>query len=123
VYPSLSYAVAGLLACVAVLALVAIKVPSLRTALGIAMRTGHAAAALVVLVDLVGVLRGHEVDSMLTHGGYMVATVGLPFLLLNRVPETDADGHELPVEPPHPGVVAVCAIAMAVLVWRLQLTW
>ncbi len=122
-YPSLSYAVAGLLACVAVLAVVAVPLVNLRPVAGIAMKTGHAAAVLVVLVDVIGLLRGHEVGSMLTHVGYAVAIVGLPFLLLNTEPDVGEDGEPQPAEPPHPVVVAVTALAMAVLVWRLQITW
>lgn len=119
----LSYAVAGFLALVAVLALVAAVRPPLAESARIAMKTGHAAAIVVVLVDLVTLLRGHEVDSRFTHIGYMVAIALVPVLLLNRVPEKDEEGNDLPVEPPHPGVVAVCAVAVCVLVVRLHQTW
>lgn len=108
---------------VAILALVAIWKPAVGEPARIAMKTGHAAALVVVLVDVITLLRGHEVDSMFTHIGYLVAIAGLPLILLNRFPETDEEGNEVPVEPPHPVVVAICAVAMSVLVVRLHQTW
>lgn len=119
----LSWAVAGFLALVAVGAVLAAIKPVLAGPVRIAMKTAHAAACVVVLVDAITLLRGHDVDSMYTHVGYMVAIVLLPVVLLNRFPETDEDGNELPVEPPHPIVIAVTAVAMCVLVIRLHLTW
>lgn len=119
----LSGAVTGFLAFVAVLAVLAAFLPALAEPARIAMKTAHAAAVVVVLVDAVSLLQGHEVGSMYTHVGYMVAIALLPVLLLNRFPETDEDGQELPVEPAHPIVVAVTAVAMCVLVIRLYQTW
>lgn len=119
----LSWAVAGFLALVAVMAVAASFKPALTEPTQIAMKTAHAAAMVVVLVDVISLLRGHEVGSLYTHIGYMVAIALLPVVLLNRFPETDEDGNELPVDPPHPIVIAVTAVAMCVLVVRLHQTW
>lgn len=105
------------------MAVVASFKPALAESTRIAMKTAHAVAAVLVLIDAISLLQGHEVSSMYTHIGYMVAIVLLPVLLLNRFPESDEDGNELPVEPPHPAVVAVTAVAMGVLVVRLWMTW
>lgn len=126
--PALSYAVAGFLGLVAVLALVALRLPGLDPVVRRFMVAAHGATAVVVLLDVITLLQGHEVESPVTHIGYAVAAVGLPVILLNRRPlvedEALEDGEE-PVEPelPHLGVVAVTAAAMVVLVVRLQLTW
>lgn len=119
----LSWAVAGFLGFVALFAVLAAVRPALAEPARIAMKTAHAAACVVVLVDAITLLRGHDVDSMYTHIGYMVAIALLPVVLLNRFPETDEDGNELPVEPPHPVVIAVTAVALCVLVVRLHQTW
>ncbi|WP_162599855.1 hypothetical protein [Nocardioides solisilvae] len=140
--PALSYAVAGFLGLVTVLALVALRLPGLDPVVRRFMVAAHGATAVVVLLDVVTLLRGHEVESPVTHIGYAVAAVGLPVILLNRRPlldedeglergeesgEESGDGAE-PAESaepdlPHLGVVAVTAAAMVVLVVRLQLTW
>jgi hypothetical protein len=132
VSPALSYAVAGFLGLVALLALAALRLHGLDPVVRRFMVAAHGATALVVLLDVITLLRGHEVESPVTHIGYAVAAVGLPVILLNRRPLDDdedagaarAEGEE-PAEPeqPHLGVVAVTAAAMVVLVVRLQLTW
>lgn len=131
VYPPLSYAVAAFLAVVAVLALVALKKRALDPVVRQAMRVAHGATAVVVVLDAVKLLQGHEVGNQVTHIGYMVAAVGLPVVLLNQGrPEVDEkgkvivddDGEPVLAPPSHLGVVAVCAAAMVVLVVRLQLT-
>lgn len=119
--PTVSFAVAGYLALVAVLALVALKAPGLDPVARAGMRVGQLATLVVVLLDAVTLLQGHEVDTMVTHVGYAVAAVGLPVILLTRRPEEGEDPAE--VEPPHLGVVAVTAAAMVVMVVRLQQTW
>jgi hypothetical protein len=119
VYPALSYAVAAFLGVVAVVSLVAIRVPSLDLVARTAMRVGQVAAVVVVVLDLITLLQGHEVGSDLTHVGYAVATLGLPAILLKRRPEEDGE----PGEPPHLAVLAVTAVALTVLVVRLQQTW
>lgn len=130
-YPPLTYAVATYLAVVALLALIALKKPDLESVVRQAMKVAHGATALVVALDAVKLLQGHEVDNQVTHIGYMVAAVGLPVVLLNQQrPEfddegnalTDEEGEPLLTPPPHLGVVAICATAMVVLVVRLQMT-
>ncbi|WP_162598569.1 hypothetical protein [Nocardioides gilvus] len=129
-YPALTYAVAALLGLLAILALVAIAKPSLDRPARLAMKGLHGATAFVVALDAVMLLQGHEVDNNVTHIGYMVAAVGLPVILLNQrgevdekgKPVLDDEGNQVPAPPPHLGVVAVCALAMAVLVVRLQMT-
>lgn len=129
-YPPLTYAVAAFLGVVAVLALVALARPALDPVARKAMQVAHGATALVVLLEVISLLRGDEVRADVTHIGYMVASVGLPVVLLNRRGEVDEkgrpvlddEGNQVQAPPPHLGVVAVCAIAMCVLVVRLQVT-
>ena len=133
--PALSYGVAAFLGLIAVLALVALKLPGLDPVVRRFMIAGQGATAVVVLLDVLSLLRGHEVESPVTHIGYAVAAVGLPVILLKRpdmqVPgDTDGgtagEGEPQDVEepaPPHLGVVALTAAAMVVLVVRLQQTW
>lgn len=129
-YPALTYAVAVLLGVVALLALIALAKPALDPITRIAMKIAHAATAVVVLLDGILLLQGHEVGNMFTHVGYMVAAVGLPLVLLNQRPEVDEKGRpvldeegEPVITPPaHLAVVVICAVAMLVLVVRLQVT-
>lgn len=118
---TVSYTVAGYLAFVAVLALLALRVPSLEPVARSGMRVGQLGTFVVVLLDAFTLLQGHEVESPVTHIGYAVAAIGLPVVLLARRPDAGQDPAE--VEPPHLGVVAVTAAAMVVLLVRLQLTW
>lgn len=130
-YPPLTYAVAAYLGLVAVIALVGLKKPAFDPVARMAMKVGHGATALVVALDALKLLQGHEVDNQVTHIGYMVAAVGLPVVLLNQQrPEfaddgsalRDADGNPVVTPPAHLAVVAICAVAMVVLLVRLQLT-
>lgn len=129
-YPPLTFAVAAFLGLVAVLALVALRQPSLDPFVRHAMKAAHAATAVVVALDAIKLLQGHEVGNMVTHVGYMVASVGLPVILLSQRGETDEEGNpvlddegnQVEAPPPHLAVVAICAVAMLVLVVRLQLT-
>ena len=86
---------------------------------------------MVVALDAIKLLQGHEVANRVTHIGYMVAAVGLPVVLLNQGrPEVDEkgkvvvedDGEPVLAPPSHLGVVAICATAMVVMVVRLQQT-
>ncbi|WP_104107573.1 hypothetical protein [Nocardioides sp. 616] len=140
-YPALTYAVAAYLGLVAVVSLVGIGVGSLAPVARTAMRVGQLATVVVVVLDLVTLLQGHEVGSLVTHVGYAVAALGLPAVLLSRRAEDPAeDGAEdlaedpakegaAPVEDvpqhadPHLAVLAVTAVALCVLVTRLQQTW
>lgn len=83
------------------------------------MTVAHAATGLVVLVAVIGLLRGHEPDQLWITIGYAVAAVGVPVLLLNRQPDPSGK----PVEPPHLYVIAVAAVTTLILVLRLQQTW
>ncbi|MFC6152612.1 hypothetical protein [Nocardioides yefusunii] len=127
-YPALTYAVAALLGVVAVLALVALKKPELDGPARLAMKGAHGATVLVVVLAAIELLQGYEPKNMVTYVGYMVASAGLPLILLNQrgeidekgKPVLDADGHPVQAPPPHLAVLTVCAIAMVVLVVRLQ---
>ncbi len=129
-YPAVTYAVAVFLAVVAVVALLALKLPRLEVIARTAMKVAHAATAVVVGVDALMLLRGHEVENMVTHVGYMIAAVGLPLILLNQRAEVDekgkmirdGEGNQVMAPPPHLAVVAVCALTMVVLIVRLQMT-
>lgn len=118
---TVSYTVAGYLAFVAVLALLALRSPSLEPVARSGMKVGQMGTFIVVLLDALTLLQGHEVDSPITHIGYAVAAIGLPVILLSRRPEEGQEPSE--VEPAHLGVVAVTAAAMVVMVVRLQQTW
>lgn len=84
--------------------------------------------AVVVVADLASVLSGPEAerpDSMLTHVGYAVATIGLlPLLVWRRPPEGGSEGAtaEAEPEPVSLWVVVVAALATAVCVIRLVQT-
>ena len=127
-YPALSYVVAVLLGLVAVIALLALKKPELDGPARLAMKVGHGATLLVVALAAVDLLRGYEPGNMVTYVGYMVASAGLPVILLNQRGEVDEkgrpvlddEGNQVKAPPPHLAVIAICAIAMTVLVIRLQ---
>lgn len=124
----LTYAVAVLLAAVAVLALVALKKPELDGPARLAMKGGHGATLVVVVLAAIDLLTGYEPKNMITYVGYMVASAGLPVILLNQrgeidekgKPVLDDDGNQVQAPPPHLAVLAVCAVAMVVLLIRLQ---
>lgn len=118
-YPALSLAVALFLGVVAVLAVIGILTARVEPLARLAMKVGQLATLVVVALDVVTMLQGHEPPDRTTHIGYAVAAVGLPVLLLTRHAE---EGEEEPPKP-HLGVVAVTAAAVAVLVLRLQQTW
>lgn len=129
-YPALSLAVAMFLGVVAVLAVVGIFVSRLEELARLAMKVGQFATLVVVGLDVITMLQGHEPPNRTTHIGYAVAAVGLPVLLLTRHAtgeehEGQEDHDEREQEQPraHLGVVAVTAAAMVVLVIRLQQTW
>lgn len=107
---------------IAVLALAAALAPALAPLEPI-VRHGMTAAqvlsGLVVLAAMIALLKGHDPDQVWISVGYGVATVGVPLLLLNRVPDESGEA----VEPPHLYVVAVAAVVAAILLLRLQQTW
>lgn len=129
---------AGLLGAVALGALLTLLVDRLRAGAGWvrrAMSVAHGLVAVYVAVDVVTLVAGHRPESMLTHVGYAIASVGLPTLLTHR-PDPGNDEEAEPgtadeeaastgqsAEPPHLGVIAVAAAATAVCVLRLQQTW
>lgn len=118
-YPALTLTVALYLGAIAVLALVGLLVERLDPLVRLGMKVGQYATMVVVLLDAITLLQGHEPPSRATHIGYGVAAIGLPVLLLSRRPERE--GEEAP--PPHLAVIAVVAAAMVVMVVRLQQTW
>ena len=127
-YPVLTYVVAVLLAAVAVLALVALQKPELDRPARLAMKGAHGATVVVVVLAAIDLLTGYEPKNMITYVGYMIASAGLPVILLNQrgevdekgKPVLDADGNQVQAPPPHLAVLAVCAVAMVVLLVRLQ---
>lgn len=127
-YPVLTYTVALLLAAVAVLALVALAKPKLDGPARLAMRGAHGATLVVVVLAGIDLLTGYEPKNMVTYVGYMVASAGLPVILLNQrgeidekgKPVLDDEGNQVQAPPPHLAVLAVCAVAMVVLLVRLQ---
>ncbi|MDP3890202.1 hypothetical protein [Nocardioides sp.] len=118
-YPALTLAVALYLGVVAVLALAGLLLPQVEQVARLAMRIGQYATMVVVLLDAITLLQGHEPPQRSTHIGYGVAAIGLPVILLSRRPEQE--GEEAP--QPHLAVIAVVAAAMVVMVIRLQQTW
>lgn len=119
----LSGVVVGVLALVAVAAALASRVASLEPPVRVAVVAVEALLAFLVVADLGLVLRADAADrpsSMLTHGGYAVAAVGLlPLLAWRRPPVDDPDAE---VEPVSLWVVVITLLAVAVCVVRLAQT-
>ena len=118
-----AWVLAAVLAWAAVLAAVATRVPALEQPVRRTLTPLEIAVTVFVVVDLGLVLRADAADrpdSMLTHVGYAVASVGLvPMLTTRRAP---ADDPETEVEPASLWVVAVALLAVAVCVVRLVQT-
>lgn len=118
-----AWVLAAVLACAAVLAAVATRVPALEQPVRRTLTPLEIAVTVFVVVDLGLVLRADAADrpdSMLTHVGYAVASVGLvPMLTTRRAP---ADDPEAEVEQASLWVVAVALLAVAVCVVRLVQT-
>lgn len=83
------------------------------------MKVAQGATALLAAVAGLMLLRGHQPDEVWISLGYAIAAVGVPFLLLTRQPDESGE----PVEPPSLWVIAIAALAMGVLLIRLQQTW
>ena len=115
---------AAVLAWAAVLAAVATRVPALEQPVRRTLTPLEIAVTVFVVVDLGLVLRADAADrpdSMLTHVGYAVASVGLvPMLTTRRA--APADDPEAEVEQAPLWVVAVALLAVAVCVVRLVQT-
>jgi hypothetical protein len=92
----------------------------------VAALVAEAVLVVVTVVDLALVLGADPADrpdSMLTHVGYAVATVGLlPLLVLRQPEDPDVPPDELQVEPASLWVVAIGLVAVAVCLVRLVQT-
>ena len=100
---ALAWILAAALAALAVVAAVATRVPALDRPVRVAALAAEAVLVVVTVVDLGLVLAADSADrpdSMLTHVGYAVATVGLlPTLVVRRPDDPDVPPEELEVEP------------------------
>ena len=118
-----AWLVAALLVFAASAAAAATRVPALERPVRLAVTPLIVVVAVLVVADLGLVLRADAADrpdSMLTHIGYAVASVGLvPMLVLRRPGDEQADQS---VEPASLWVVAVALLAVAVCVVRLAQT-
>ena len=123
---ALAWTLAAALTLLAVVAVAATRVPALDRPVRMAALLAEAVLVVVTVVDLVLVLLADAADrpeSMLTHVGYAVATVGLlPLLILRQPEDPDAPPDELEVEPASLWVVAIGLAAVAVCVLRLAQT-
>ncbi len=114
---------AAVLVWAALLAVAATRVPALEQPVRMALTPLVIVVAVLVVADLGLVLRADPADrpeSMLTHVGYAVASIGLVPLLTTRRPAPDDP--EADVEPASLWVVAVALLAVAVCVVRLVQT-
>jgi uncharacterized protein YhhL (DUF1145 family) len=120
------WTLAAALAGLAVVAVVATRVPVLDRPVRVAALVAEAVLVVVTVVDLALVLGADPADrpdSMLTHVGYAVATVGLlPLLVLRQPEDPDVPPDELQVEPASLWVVAIGLVAVAVCLVRLVQT-
>jgi hypothetical protein len=123
---ALAWTLAAALSALAVVAAVATRVPALDRPVRVAALAAEAVLVVVTVVDLGLVLAADSADrpdSMLTHVGYAVATVGLlPTLVVRRPDNPDVPPEELEVEPASLWVVAIGLLAVAVCVVRLAQT-
>lgn len=119
---ALAWTLAAALVVLAAVAAAATRVPSLDRPVRVAALLAEGVLLVVTAVDLGLVLSADAADrpdSMLTHVGYAVATVGLLPLLVWRQPPEDP---EAVVEPASLWVVAIALLAVAVCVVRLVQT-
>ena len=108
----------GLVVALAVVcALAALALPLERTA-RIGVEVAEGLLFLVVAADLLGWAVGDGPDEPFTHVGYAVAAVAV-IPLLTRRPSTD---DEPASAPPPLWVLAIAALTVAVVVWRLGAT-
>ena len=118
-----AWLVAAVLVLAALLAVAATRVPALDRPVRHAVTPLVVLVAVLVVADLGLVLRAEAADrpeSMLTHVGYAVASVGLVPMLVLRRPAAEEPDDE--VEPASLWVVAVALLAVAICVVRLVQT-
>jgi hypothetical protein len=118
-----AWLVAAVLVLAALAAVAATRVPALERSVRYAVTPLVVLVALLVVADLGLVLRADAADrpdSMLTHVGYAVASVGLVPMLVVRRPAAEEPGDD--VEPASLWVVAVALLAVAICVVRLVQT-
>ena len=120
---TLAWLIAALLVLLAVAAAVATRVPALERTVRAGAVAAEAVVVLFVVADLGLMLRsGERPESMLTHAGYALASVGLlPLLLWRPAPQAEG-GLEAEPEPVSLWVVAVALVAVAVCAVRLVQT-
>lgn len=122
---TIAWVAAALLLLLAVVAVVATRVPALDRPVRTGVAAAEVVAVLVVVVDLGTVLGADSSDrpeSMFTHVGYAVASVGLLPALVWRAPTVDEAGTEARPEPVSLWVVAVALAAVATCLVRLAQT-
>lgn len=120
---------AGVAGLVAVLAVAATRVPSLDRPFRVAVVVVEVLVVGYVVADTGLLLRtGDRPDSLVTHVGYAVASVGLLPALAWRQPAADGaedvehTGDTEDSEPVSPWVVAVALVAVAICLLRLAQT-
>jgi len=116
-----AWLVAAALVLAALAAAAATRLTALERPVRLAVTPLVVLVAVLVVADLGLVLRAHPADrpdSMLTHLGYAVASVGLVPMLLQRRPPAEA----AEPEPAALWVVALALLAVAVCVVRLVQT-
>lgn len=84
----------------------------------IGVEVAEAAMLLVVAADLLAWAAGNSPSEKVTHVGYVLATVAL-IPILTRRPRLEGEPEP---EPPSLWVLAVAALAVAVVLWRLGVT-
>lgn len=112
------WAATGLMTALAlVCALAALGLPLARVA-RIGVEAAEALMFLVVAADLLAWAAGNAPEETVTHVGYVVAAVAL-IPILTRRPKVEGEPEP---EPPSLWVLAVAALAVAVVLWRLGVT-
>ncbi len=115
--------VAGVAGLVAVLAVVAIRVPALERLVRVSVVVVEVLVVGYVVADTGLLLRaGERPDSLVTHVGYAVASVGLLPVLAWRQPVAEDAGDPEDAEPVSLWVVAIALVAVAICLLRLAQT-
>lgn len=112
------WTVSGLMGLLAIVcALAALGLPLERVG-RIGVEVAEAGMLLVVAADLLAWAAGNAPEETFTHVGYVVAAVAL-IPILTRRPKVEG---ETEPEPPSMWVLAIAALAVAVVLWRLGVT-
>lgn len=112
------WTVSGLMGLLAIVcALAALGLPIERVG-RIGVEVAEAGMLLVVAADLLAWAAGNAPEETFTHVGYVVAAVAL-IPILTRRPKVEGEPEP---EPPSMWVLAIAALAVAVVLWRLGVT-